>query len=84
VVKRMPSGKKVVRAGPVSSTAELIGISILKGPWVEPFLLEAEQFPKGAHDDQIDTLSDAHTTIAELRSLQKQTHRDYSGLPDFS
>jgi len=84
VVKRRPDKRKVLRAGPVSSTAELIGISMLAAPWNELFLQEAEQFPKGKHDDQIDTLSDAHLTIAEMKATNKNTTADYSSLPDFS
>lgn len=81
----IPTGSKVVRAGAASATADNAGISILRGPWNELFLAEAEQFPKGSHDDQIDTLSDAHEQIAELRGTWKANHsNDWSNLPDLS
>jgi predicted phage terminase large subunit-like protein len=81
----LPTGDKIVRAGPASATAENAGISLLRGPWNEAFLAEAEQFPKSGHDDQIDTLSDGHNTIAEIRgsNLAGQSN-DWSNLPDLS
>jgi predicted phage terminase large subunit-like protein len=30
---------------------------MVRGPWNQDFLHELEQFPKGAHDDQIDAVS---------------------------
>ena len=59
-----PTGSKSLRANPVSSAAEAGNISLLSGPWVEPFLDEAESFPFGTHDDQIDAVSGAFAEIA--------------------
>ena len=48
------TGDKVTRAGPFSAQSERGNIKLVAGPWVEPFIKEAENFPEGAHDDQID------------------------------
>jgi predicted phage terminase large subunit-like protein len=53
------SGSKIVRAHPASSAAELGNIKLLQGAWITAFLDEAEAFPHGEHDDQIDALSGA-------------------------
>ena len=39
-------------------------VYIVRGAWNEPFLAEAEQFPEGSHDDQIDGASGGHTVLA--------------------
>jgi len=81
-----PSGSKVQRAGPASATAENAGITLLRGPWNEAFLAEAEQFPKGGHDDQIDTLSDGHMAVAQIRGshIASKSANWGGDLPDFS
>jgi predicted phage terminase large subunit-like protein len=56
---------KVTRALPVSSQAEANNIKILEGRWNEDFLREAENFPEGSHDDQIDALSGAFNMMVE-------------------
>lgn len=52
-----PLTSKVTRANPVSSAAEAGNVKLVRGPWNTAFLDEAEQFPVGAHKDQIDALS---------------------------
>jgi predicted phage terminase large subunit-like protein len=51
------TGSKELRADPVSSAAEAGNIFIINGTWVSTFLDEAEAFPLGGHDDQVDALS---------------------------
>lgn len=63
VMPERASKSKLVYAGPVSSAVENGMIGLLKGPWNASFLAEAEQFPEGGHDDQVDTLSLAHRRI---------------------
>jgi phage terminase large subunit-like protein len=53
------SGSKITRAHPASSAAELGNIKLVQGAWIPAFLDEAEVFPHGEHDDQIDALSGA-------------------------
>lgn len=69
-----PSTNKNTRADPVSSQAEAGNVYLVRGPWLNDFLDEADGFPLGAHDDQIDALSGA---FAQLNS-----QRDYGfGFP---
>lgn len=60
---RHPKGSKAERAKPVSVAAERGRVHLVRGPWIEDFLDEAEAFPGQAHDDQIDAVSGA---VAEL------------------
>lgn len=64
------TGSKMVRASGASSqaspkaTGAIRGrIRVVRGAWNEAFFEELEAFPTGAHDDQVDVLSDL---IAEL------------------
>lgn len=58
------SKDKVTRAKSVSAQCEAGNIRILRGPWNEEFLKELENFPDGAHDDQVDVLSGAFNAMA--------------------
>jgi predicted phage terminase large subunit-like protein len=74
---------KVVSAGPVSAQVYGRRVFLVRGPWNEALIQEAEQFPEGSHDDRIDGLSGAHTMLTgNLRP-----HRDNVGtvveLPSF-
>jgi predicted phage terminase large subunit-like protein len=53
------TGSKEIRANPVSSAAEAGNVKLVRGPWINDFLDEAELFPNGAHDDQVDAVSGA-------------------------
>ncbi len=54
-----PTGSKEVRAGPFSTAAENGNVFLVRGDWINAFLNEAEAFPEGEHDDQIDACSGA-------------------------
>ncbi len=56
---RKPTQDKETRALPASAQAEAGNIKLLVGDWNEDFLNEVENFPDGAHDDIVDTLSGA-------------------------
>ena len=58
------TGDKVTRASPASAQAEAGNIKVVRGPWNEAFFAEAENFPGGAKDDQIDALSDCIDELA--------------------
>lgn len=58
-----PITSKVTRANPVSSAAEAGNVKLVEGPWNAAFLDEVEQFPVGAHKDQVDALSGAFELI---------------------
>lgn len=49
-----PTGPKEVRAGSLSSQAEAGNVALVRGQWNSDFLDEAQLFPNGEHDDQID------------------------------
>ncbi len=57
------TGSKEVRANPVSAQAEAGNIRLVRGNWINDFLSEVEQFPNGAHDDQVDAMSGAYEQL---------------------
>jgi predicted phage terminase large subunit-like protein len=61
---RRPSKDKVTRAGPLSSQCDAGNVYLVRGEWNAGFLAEAEQFPDGSHDDQIDAASDGFAEVA--------------------
>jgi predicted phage terminase large subunit-like protein len=60
------TGDKVTRAGPLSSCTERRNVLLVRGNWINAFLDEAEVFPEGEHDDQIDASSNALNTLANV------------------
>jgi predicted phage terminase large subunit-like protein len=69
------TGSKVVRAGPVSSQAEVGNIRLLRGGWIPEFLDELEAFPLGGHDDQVDALSGAFMRLRGARQPDPLIHQ---------
>lgn len=65
------TGNKEVRAKPASSQAMIGNIKLLRADWNEAFLTELENFPNGAHDDQVDTLSDCVDELTDWRKPVK-------------
>lgn len=61
--------KKEVRAKPVSAQCEAGNIFVLRAPWNEEFFRELENFPEGAHDDQVDVLSGAYNALSSGMSI---------------
>ena len=41
-------------------------VRVVRAPWNEVLIQELEQFPDGAHDDQVDGVSGAFNTLSEL------------------
>lgn len=65
VVEPYPTrSDKITRAGALSAQAEQGNVSLLRGPWIEPFLAEAQNFPEGKHDDQVDSACGAFDMLA--------------------
>jgi predicted phage terminase large subunit-like protein len=65
IVKAIPVTKnKETRAGPVASQAEAGNIILVKGAWNDPFLEVICWFPRGANDDDVDTLSGAFNYLS--------------------
>jgi predicted phage terminase large subunit-like protein len=54
-----PSGSKEIRSTLVESAVQQGRLSLTRSTWNLPLLDEAESFPEGAHDDQIDAISQA-------------------------
>ena len=54
-----PTGPKDVRARPLSAASQAGNVKLVRGPWISAWLDEAESFPYGAHDDQVDACSGA-------------------------
>jgi predicted phage terminase large subunit-like protein len=62
--KGIPStGSKEVRANPLSSQAGAGNVKLVRGAWIGEFLDEAEAFPNGSHDDQVDSASGAFNEL---------------------
>lgn len=59
-----PRKDKIKRAEAVSSAAENGLIDIVSSNWNLNFFNEVENFPEGAHDDQVDALSGAFNSLA--------------------
>lgn len=56
---------KAARAKPLSSAAENGYVRMVRGEWNTAFLDEAELFPTGDHDDQVDSTSGAHQRLTQ-------------------
>jgi predicted phage terminase large subunit-like protein len=57
-----PQGGKVARAAAVSPLIEAGNVYLphpLHAPWVNDFIEECAAFPNGAHDDQVDAMTQA-------------------------
>jgi predicted phage terminase large subunit-like protein len=65
VTVRQADGNKAERASPLSSMVEAGAVSLVRGRWNDEFLDEAEQFPGGKHDDQVDAVSLAFNHLME-------------------
>jgi predicted phage terminase large subunit-like protein len=65
------TGSKQVRATPFAAQAEAGNVRLVEGPWNEAFLSEAEVFPAGAHDDQIDAAAGAFNILVERSSADE-------------
>lgn len=64
-VKTAPvTGDKETRARPCAIQAEAGNVYLIKGDWNEKFMDEICTFPMGAHDDQVDAMSDAFNELA--------------------
>lgn len=60
-----PEKDKVTRARPLQTRAKAGKVLLVKGPWNRAFLDEAVKFPRGRHDDQVDSASGGLGMIAE-------------------
>lgn len=81
------TGKKADRARPfssmcergVSDTVKYGNVKLLKGAWIEDFLDEAEAFPAGVHDDQVDAASLAFIKLYKRNWNAPESQGGYTG-----
>ena len=64
-------GDKVERARPWQLRAKMGHVKLIRGPWNLDFIREATSFPKGRHDDDVDTVSGGVEMIAGDGGNQK-------------
>jgi len=67
-----PTGDKQTRAEVWSLLAEQKRVTLLEGVWVPDFLEELEEFPLGAHDDQVDAISTAAGWLTGKRAARRR------------
>ena len=63
---KKPDDNKQTRATIVAAEAEAGNVYLIEGDWNKAFLDEAESFPGGLHDDQIDAVSGGFRELAKL------------------
>jgi predicted phage terminase large subunit-like protein len=67
-IQHSRQASKVQKAGPLQGILEERGIHVPVGaPWVDALLREAEEFPAGQHDDQVDALAHLGRAWLKLR-----------------
>lgn len=64
------SGSKEFRALPLAAQSEAGNVLLIRAPWNDPFLAEAELFPAGHYKDQIDAASRAYHDLLKMRDDQ--------------
>lgn len=64
------TGSKVERARPLSSATEAGNVKVLRAKWNKPLFDEADMFPEGDHDDQVDTLSGGHQQLSQNKPIK--------------
>ena len=60
-----PQGDKVSRARAIQTRGKQGLVRLVRGAWNQAFIAEALSFPRGAHDDQIDTVSGGLQMISD-------------------
>ena len=63
VTTRRPQNTKVNRAEPFAAQWQAGNVLILRAPWNDALFAELESFPDSAHDDIVDSCSDAFATL---------------------
>ena len=76
-----PTGPKQARAEVWASLAEQGRVSLLSGAWVTAFLDECDEFPLGAHDDQVDAVSLAVAALSGRRGSGRRARQPEARLP---
>lgn len=85
IVPEEPHGSKEARAAAVSPLVEARNVWLpdpMLAPWVADLVEEAAAFPTGAHDDQVDAMSQALRRLAIQPLLDGRTVTDSDIDPD--
>lgn len=69
-----PTGKKILRAEPLASKAEVGNVLLCPGAWRDAFRAEGVTFPNGKNDDQIDAAAGADSKLVTRSTLTTQIH----------
>lgn len=62
---RTETGSKATRAEPLASAVETGEVLLVEGEWNEDFIEEADEFPNGDYDDQIDAAGGGYQMLVE-------------------
>lgn len=73
-----PNGSKMDRARPVQTRGRQGKVYLVRGTWNRDFINQAIQFPHGAHDDMVDSVSGGVQMIAEMAG-KKGIARSFQG-----
>jgi predicted phage terminase large subunit-like protein len=65
------SGDKVAKAQPWLEKVHAGSVYVVQGPWNDDFFSEVENFPHGAHDDQVDAISVAVHALGLAKGPRK-------------
>jgi len=68
VTSLRPQGSKVVRAEGLATAIDAYSVKVVSGEWTDSFVEELTEFPKGAHDDQVDAASMAFLELVQPTS----------------
>lgn len=85
IVAEEPQGSKVARVNAVAPLVEAGNVwlpSAALAPWVADLIEEAAAFPAGAHDDQVDALSQGLNRLVLQPLINTETVIDYSNFDD--
>ena len=83
VTAERETGSKETRASPFASQCEAGNVKLVAGPWNAAFLAELENFPMGAHDDQVDAAAGAFERLVTMKGpmVISQTALERSRMP---
>ena len=66
VEKVTPPGDLLIRVAPLEPIFEAGHVHLLRGDWNQPFISEATEYPRGAHDDQVAAMVTGYEMIARV------------------
>ena len=61
--RALAGSDKVLRAEPFAAQVNVGNVMMLRAEWNDALISELRMFPNGAHDDQVDALSDAFSEL---------------------